>query len=506
MTENATTDAEAGSASHPPADRSPAHAPWTLRRRLVTVVVALLALVSIVIGFVSVAILRAGLQDELDQQLRSAAERSHGVLDRPDRPGTISEPSAANILNGPAQASGTLALVFDGTTISYGYLDETGAVQGLTDRQVQLLAEHTTASTPVTIDLGGDVGRYRVLGEVTSSGVAYLIGLPLATVDGTAARLAATIAVVSLAGVLIVAGLAAWVVRLALRPLQRVTATAGRVSELPLAQGEVSLVDRVPEADADPRTEVGQVALALNRMLDHVDLALETRQASENKVRRFVADASHELRTPLAAIRGYSELTRRTGQDLPEDIAHALRRIESESVRMTGLVEDLLLLARLDEGRELEREEVDLTALLIDALADAHVAGPDHIWHLDLPDEPLEVEGDGARLHQVVANLLANARIHTPAGTTVTAGLATRDVDGAPSAVITVTDDGPGIPDELQPSLFERFARGDSSRSRGTGSTGLGLAIARAVVSAHHGQITAESRPGFTRFTVTLPA
>jgi two-component system OmpR family sensor kinase len=482
------------------------HAPWTLRRRLVTVVVALLALVSLAIGAVSVAILRAGLQGELDQQLRAAAERSHGVLDRPDRPGTIGDPSAANILNGPAQASGTLALVFDGTTISYGYLDETGAVQGLTDRQVQLLAEHARTSKPVTIDLGGDVGRYRVLGETTNSGIAYLVGLPLDTVDRTAASLAATIALVSLAGMVIVAGLAAWVVRLALRPLQRVTATAARVSELPLAQGEVSLVDRVPEADADPRTEVGQVALALNRMLDHVDLALETRQASENKVRRFVADASHELRTPLASIRGYSELTRRTGQDLPDDVAHALRRIESESVRMTGLVEDLLLLARLDEGRELEHEDVDLTALLIDTLADAHVAGPEHIWHLDLPDEPVQVPGDTARLHQVVANLLTNARIHTPPGTTVTAGLGVLQSGDGTKAVITVTDDGPGIPEDLQTSLFERFARGDSSRSRGTGSTGLGLAIARAVVTAHHGEITVESRPGYTRFTVTLPA
>jgi len=471
----------------------------------VTVVVALLALVSLVIGLVSVAILRAGLQDELDQQLRSAAQRSHAVLDSPNWPGGAPEPSAANILNGPAQASGTLALVYDGTTITCGYLDETGAVQGLTNRQVQLLAEHTTASTPVTIDLGGDVGRYRVLGEVSRSGIAYLIGLPLATVDGTAARLAATIALVSLVGVLVVAVLAAWVVRLALRPLQRVTETAARVSELPLAQGEVSLVDRVPEGDADPRTEVGQVALALNRMLEHVNLALEARQASENKVRRFVADASHELRTPLASIRGYSELTRRSGQNLPPDTAHALSRIESESVRMTGLVEDLLLLARLDEGRELEHEEVDLTALLIDAIADAHVAGPDHVWHLDLPDEPVQVTGDTGRLHQVVANLLANARIHTPAGTTVTAALATARIGDAAQAVITVTDDGPGIPVELQPNLFERFARGDSSRSRETGSTGLGLAIARAVVTAHNGEISVESRPGFTRFRVTLP-
>jgi two-component system OmpR family sensor kinase len=179
-----------------------------------------------------------------------------------------------------------------------------------------------------------------------------------------------------------------------------------------------------------------------------------------------------------------------------------LGRIESEAVRMTELVEDLLLLARLDEGRELERRPVDLTHLLVNAVSDAHAVGSDHVWNLDLPEEPVEIVGDAARLHQVVTNLLANARIHTPPGTTVTVGLS-RDEE---NARITVTDDGPGIPESLQASLFERFARGDTSRSRGSGgSTGLGLAIAKAVVTAHRGVLTVESRPGFTRFTVSLP-
>lgn len=493
------------------ADRaSRRRAPWTLRRRLVLAVVGLLALVSVVIGLVSVAILRASLLDELDQQLSAAADRSRSALEAGPQPGALglTSPSAETILNGPAQPPGTLALVYDGTNVTAGYTTEHGEIRRLTSAQARILAEHASPAGPVTIDMGPDLGDYRVVATSTRTGTAYLIGLPLAPVDSTAAQLGLIIAVVSLAGVILVAALAAWIVQLALRPLQRVTETAARVSELPLDRGEVSLVDRVPEQDTDPRTEVGRVGSALNRMLDHIDVALETRQASERKVRQFVSDASHELRTPLASIRGYSELTRRSGHDLPPDTAHALSRIESESVRMTGLVEDLLLLARLDEGRELTAEPVDLAPLLIDTVSDAHAAGPDHTWHLDLPEEPVQIVGDSARLHQAFANLLTNARVHTPPGTRVTVALRTAPGAGqdAGRALVTVTDDGPGIPEELQVTLFERFARGDSSRFRGAGSsTGLGLAIARAVVTAHHGTIDVESRPGYTRFTVTLP-
>lgn len=498
------------SPSQPPRGPRSARAPWTLRRRLVLAVVGLLAVVSIVIGLISVAILRANLLTGLDTQLRSAADRS-GAAVRGDGAGFFGTPTADDILIQPAQPPGLLALVSDGTTISTGYTNnQSGVIESLTESQVAELAEHVRVSMPITVDLAGSLGRYRVIAETSRSGVVYLVGLPLSTVDGTAAQLAAIIGFVSLGGLIGAAAVAAGIVRLALRPLQRVTETAARVSRLPLDRGEVSLIDRVPAADTDPRTEVGRVGLALNRMLDHVDLALETRQASERKVRQFVADASHELRTPLASIRGYSELTRRSGQQLPSDALHALGRIEAESIRMTGLVEDLLLLARLDEGRELEQEPVDLTVLLIDAVSDAHAAGGDHVWNLDLPDEPVEALGDAARLHQVVANLLVNARVHTDPGTTVEVGLATEHG----RAVITITDDGPGIPSDLQGTLFERFARGDSSRFRGTGSTGstggtgstgLGLAIVQAVVTAHQGEVTVDSAPGRTRFRVSLP-
>jgi two-component system OmpR family sensor kinase len=287
-------------------------------------------------------------------------------------------------------------------------------------------------------------------------------------------------------------------------PLERVAGTAQQVAEMPLDRGDVALSVRVPEADTDSRTEVGKVGAALNRMLGHVASALSARQASELKVRQFVADASHELRTPLASIRGYAELTRRSPHELPSDVTRSLGRIESEATRMTSLVEDLLLLARLDEGRELDRDPVDLSMMLVDAIGDAHAAGPDHKWSILLPEEPVEVVGDRARLHQVVVNLLANARVHTPEGTTVTATLSLdREAE---RAIVRVADNGPGIPETLKDTLFERFARGDSSRNRATGSTGLGLAIVHAVVDAHGGEVQVESKPGETVFTVSLPA
>jgi two-component system OmpR family sensor kinase len=298
-----------------------------------------------------------------------------------------------------------------------------------------------------------------------------------------------------------------------LAPLTRVTAAARDVAELELDKGEVHLPSRIVRVDPQAaHTEIGQLGSALNTMLDRVASALSARHASETRVRQFVADASHELRTPLTAIRGYTELAQRKRHDLPDDVAHAMSRVESETERMTHLVEDMLLLARLDAGRALVRESVDVSRLVVDAVSDAHIAGLDHDWALDLPEEPVTVVGDEARLQQVLVNLLANSRIHTPAGTSVTTSL-TQEGD---TAVLTVADDGPGIAADLLPEIFERFARGDSSRSRrggapaatssSTGSTGLGLAIVAAVVKAHDGTIGVRSEPGSTEFVVRLPA
>ena len=226
-----------------------------------------------------------------------------------------------------------------------------------------------------------------------------------------------------------------------LRPLRRVAATATKVTELPLDSGEVTLPAGVP--DTDPRTEVGQVGAAFNRMLFHVERALGRRAASEARLRRFAADASHELRTPLSAIRGYAELALRHRGPVPEDVTHALTRVQSESARMSVLVDDLLLLARLDAGRPLEREPVDLSRLAIDVTSDARVARREHHWRLDLPSDPVLVSGDEHRLHQVLANLMSNAGKHTPPGSTVSVALSiSGHVQAAPGVDSRVAPDG----------------------------------------------------------------
>ena len=472
--------------------------PWSLRRRLVLSVIALLAVASIVIGVVSVAALRGTLLQQVDDQLAAATGRSQTTGDRPPI-NLMPDPGAAGI-RPEFIAVGTIsAFASNGVLVRWLYVDDSGTSAALSADQLLALGAVPADGVPRSVDLGG-IGEYRVVAQASGLSSAVVVGLPLESVNSIVLQLIVAIAVVSAIAVAL-AGLAGtYIVRLALRPLDRVAATASRVAELPLDKGEVALAVRVEGEDADPRTEVGQVGSAINRMLEHVASALTSRQESERKVRQFVADASHELRTPLSSIRGYAELTRRSGHDLPPDVVHSLGRVESEAKRMTSLVEDLLLLARLDEGRDLERDDVDLSRLLIDVLSDAHVAGPDHHWAIDLPDDPVLVDGDRLRLHQVFVNLLANARVHTPPGTTVTVSLSRAD-----AATVTVTDTGPGIPEALHPALFERFTRGDSSRSRVAGSTGLGLAIVRAVVDGHGGSVDVESEPGRTVFTVRLP-
>ncbi|HTX28734.1 MAG TPA: HAMP domain-containing sensor histidine kinase [Streptosporangiaceae bacterium] len=355
-------------------------------------------------------------------------------------------------------------------------------------------------------------------------GTEVVTGLPMTTVDATLGHVEDTEYLLFSVALLLAVVLGGALVQLSLRPLRRVAVTATQVTELPLDSGEVTLPAGVP--DTDPRTEVGQVGAAFNRMLQHVERALGRRAASEARLRRFAADASHELRTPLSSIRGYAELALRHPGPVPEAVTHALGRVQSESVRMSVLVDDLLLLARLDAGRPLERAPVDLSRLAIDVTSDARVARPDHQWRLELPGDPVVVRGDEHRLHQVLANLMSNAGQHTPPGSTVIVALTTGDAIPAgeaagpgavrrgvtpsgPRAELSITDDGPGVPPELLPELFERFTRADTSRARdahaGGKSTGLGLAIVDAVVAAHGGSITVTSRPGLTRFAIVLP-
>ncbi|MFJ8907414.1 sensor histidine kinase [Streptomyces sp. NPDC102351] len=481
--------------------------PRTLRKRLVVASVTLIAVVCAVIGTVTALALRSHLYEQLDGQLREAAMRATGGP--PGAGPRLGLPGGRLdfVTKGP-QMFGTVGATVVNGTVTDGIVSNSREENGVrTPEAGRLTAAQLAALEAVprdrrehTADLPG-LGSYRVVFAEGPNG-AFYVAVPTTDVDATVTTLILVEISVTAAGLVAASLAGAVIVGVATRPLRRVAATATRVAELPLHRGEVMLEERVPESECDPHTEIGRVGAALNRMLDHVHGALDARQTSETRVRQFVADASHELRTPLASIRGYAELTRRGREETGPDTRHALRRIESEADRMTLLVEDLLLLARLDAGRPLRFTETDLVPLVVDTVSDARVAGPDHHWRLDLPDGPAPVVADAARLQQVLVNLFANARTHTPPGTTVTARVR-RD---GPRLRVDVADDGPGIPPDLLPHVFERFARGDAARTRATGSTGLGLAIVRAVATAHGGTVTVDSAPGRTVFTLHLPA
>jgi len=483
----------------------------TLRGRLIAGLLALLFVACAGVGVVTYVSLRGFLFGQLDDQLRAASSRYAMCVNGPppgshppgaDQPQGDQDGGHQNdpgyCANTPGQAQSTFSAAFRADKVLAAKV--TNGTCNLTTVDETTLRQLQVNGKPYTEHLNSLHADYRLV-AVRYNGTILVTGLPVGPMTDTLNNVELTEVLVFAAALLLTGVIGMGWVRLSLRPLRRVSATAAEVTGLPLASGEVDLPHRVP--DADPRTEVGQLGAAFNRMLGHVESALARRHASEARLRTFAADASHELRTPLAAIRGYAELARRHSGTLPPEVEHALARVESESARMSALVEDLLLLARLDAGRALESAPVDLTRLAIDATSDARVAGPDHRWQLDLPHGPLLVRGDEQRLHQVLANLLSNARTHTPPGTTVTVALGSPA--GPPAAELSVTDDGPGIPAELQPDVFERFVRGDGSRSREAGSTGLGLAIVAAVIAAHHGTVTVSSRPGHTRFLITLP-
>jgi two-component system OmpR family sensor kinase len=488
--------------------RMPHPSRWTLRAKLLASVLALFTVVMLATSALTVLETRRYLTSQLAQDLDSAVSR---VGDRrlgfdPDRDGDRSEPrppgapGGDNVLALVLTPAGTVATDPSGAPVN-SVQGVTGTDTALTSDQIAELTDHVRGAQPVRVDLGEDVGSYLVEARQLPSGEVFIVGVSTAPVDELLAKLFALVVGGTAVGLVLVGVGGAILIRRSLAPLDRVAATARQVSGLKLDSGDVALAVRVPEQDADDRTEVGQVGLALNTMLDNVESALTARQESETRVRQFVADASHELRTPLASIRGYAELTRRENEPVPPTVTHAIGRVESEALRMQELVEDLLLLARLDSGRPLERQSVDLSLLAVNAVSDAHAAAPDHSWELDLPDEPVEVPGDRARLHQILANLLANARTHTPPGTRVVTSLRPE----GDLIRVSVSDNGPGIPDALQHKVFERFTRGEESRSREKGSTGLGLSIVAAVGQAHGGRVEVRSRPGDTTFSVLLP-
>jgi two-component system OmpR family sensor kinase len=449
-------------------------------------------LASIVIGIAASFAVGRALLDSLDEDLVDTARRLAVSLEGPG-PGQ---------LNRPGFDVGTVVAIISPQDVSGAYIDADGNLQALESDQVgNLSSVEWVPGEPEIVRLLDSRGEYRALLVASIEGTQIVVGLPLQEIRVTIARLNIVIIAVVVIVVLVAASIGALLVRYALKPLDRITETAGAVTKQPLDRGDVRLALRVPPQYANTESEVGQVGAALNLMLDHVDEAFQSRFESEEKMRQFVADASHELRTPLASIRGYAELTRRGGEKLSKDMKQAVDRIESESIRMTSLVEDLLLLARLDEGLTLQMESVDLAQVVRDALSDAYVTSPEHEWGAEGIEDPVIITGDGSAIHQVVVNLLANARVHTPPGTSVEV----RVKQTADKTVLQVEDSGPGIPRDARKKLFERFARGDSSRARTSGSTGLGLSIVDTIVKAHGGSVGLTSKPGKTVFTVTLP-
>ena len=529
--------------------------PGTLRGRLIAGLVALLAVACATVGVVTYLAAQNALSGELNNQLNTATQLAYNCWERafdasqdggggpdsadnsdPGSSGGGTSPYSQAISNDcPGLGEHTFVAVdYNGRWRSALVGDDSFKLTAADEANLETVPTsqgrpadpdrhgHAPRTPNSTRYLSGTQGTYLVtaIDDPDGDGSVYITGLPLAAEHDQLRDIAIAEAIV-FGAVLPFAGVLGMLwVRFALRPLRRVATTAAQVADLPLESGVVSLPAGVP--DTDPDTETGQVGLAFNRMLGHVETALRKRAASESRLRRFAADASHELRTPLAAIRGYAELALRHPGSSPDEVTHALGRVLSESTRMSVLVDDLLLLARLDAGRPLSSEPVDMTRLAIEATSDARVARPTHRWMLELPDDPVLTRGDEHRLHQVLVNLLSNAGRHTPDGSTVTVGVSDRLPDGepgtgaesaargtlhlAPRVVLTVTDNGPGIPADLLPDLFERFTRADTSRSHAinASSTGLGLAIVDAVVGAHHGAVLVTSRPGMTRFTIVL--
>ncbi|WP_394940299.1 sensor histidine kinase [Psychromicrobium sp. YIM B11713] len=460
---------------------------------------ALLTAICFIVGLVCYASMSFVLNNRLNSDLVDSSYRTSTTF------------SVQTNLNGQSYATvrgiaiGTLiATVPQNAEATGGFVSDsrTGQPDGL--QPFSAKDKKTITSIPSDgrfYDAHFDEGDYRLVSIPLSNGTSLITGLPLNDLNDTLATLISTIILVSASGLIAMGMVGTVIIRRAMTPLNQLSAVATKVSQLPLDEGEVNLAERVPTSAANPNTEVGAVGLALNRMLDNVSQALQARQRSETKVRQFVADASHELRTPLTAIRGYTEMLRMT-ENLSQSGEKSLSRVESQSKRMGAMVEDLLTLARLDEGKPLELADTEMTQLVLETVNDMKVALGDHRWQLDLPSDPFIIKADAGAIRQVLLNLLSNAAKHTDAGTVVTTSL--RNVEGG-MLRLGVRDNGPGIPKDFQSDIFDRFSRVDVARSGHDGTTGLGLSIVHAIVQAHGGKITLKSEPGDTEFMVDLP-
>jgi two-component system, OmpR family, sensor kinase len=464
----------------------------SLRARLLVAVLALTAIGLLLLGGITYVEQRSFELDRVDDQVRTALPAVAGSMrDRDDAPPQLPDRGPP-----PGRQPG-----FGLPAGTYGELREADGT--VTDSHVFGYDQDITADPklPADIPLGrvftvkgqnGDTNTYRVFAERDREGGIVVVAAPLGEIDQRLNRLLVVESLVIVAVLLALGGVAWVVVRVGLLPLDRMGHTAGAI-----AGGDLS--HRVESTD--PRTEVGRLGIALNAMLDRLEHAFSQREASENKLRRFLADASHELRTPLASIRGYAELFRMGAARDPAEAERAMRRIEDEAARMGVLVEDLLTLARLDEIAEAPHHEIDLGALAEDAVSDARVTAPDREITLAAGAETT-VLGDAHQLRQVLANLMRNALVHTPTGTGIDVSVA----NGDERVRLVVRDHGPGLPTDESDALFERFWRAEGGRERGRAGAGLGLAIVAAIVDAHGGSVGAANAPdGGAVFSVELP-
>jgi two-component system OmpR family sensor kinase len=469
----------------------------SLRTRLIAGLLALAAVGLVLLAGVTYFEQRHFLYDRVDQQATAALQ----ISDRPGAngfggggyggyggpPGAIdpdARPGGDHVPAGPAAGTWTIERSTTGK--------DTPSCRACYSTTAQPELPGTlTPGTIITVD-SGDGTHYRVASVHRADGTYFAAAVPLTEAETTLTRLLRIEGLV-IAGILLALGaLAWWLVRIGLRPLERMGVTAGSI-----AAGDLSR--RVDPAE--PRTEVGRLGLALNRMLERLEEAFAKQRASEDRLRTFLADASHELRTPLASIRGYAELLRIGAARSPEDVEKSMSRIESEAARMGVLVEDLLTLARLDEVRDLIREDVDLARLAGDAVDDARATAPDREIDLRVAGRA-HVAGDPHQLRQVLANLLRNGLVHTPPGTPIEVDVR----DEGTSTVLEVRDHGPGLPTDENDALFERFWRAEAGRKQGKAGSGLGLAIVAGIVAAHQGEVGAANAPGGgARFTVRLP-
>ena len=459
---------------------------WSLRNRLILAAVFLASLAIIASDFAANTALRSYLISQVDNQLFNI---SSGSLERLDRAGIAPQNEVEEsrspfrvlqpIRGVPTSTSLTL-LDREGNLIGQVGGELAGQNFGVTGLKVSQVEKYK--NKPFTIEGEGRNPDVRALALVLPTGMGSVIAAnSLQEVDKTLSQLRYLFFFLGLIAIFLTALVSRWIIAISLRPLDKVEETAEAI-----AAGDLSA--RLPAAKPD--TEVGRLTTSLNMMLSRIEQSFSVKVESENKLRRFVADASHELRTPLTAIRGFAELHRQGAVSGEEKTKELISRIEGESIRMSSLVEDLLLLARLDQARELDFEPVDLNTLIVEVVASAKAAGPDHPIELNLPQEELFVLGDSRRIHQVVANLLANARTHTPLGTkiNVTARQTLSEV------IIEVADNGPGLSKSDQERIFERFFRADPARVRHSGEgSGLGLSIVDAVMKAHGGYVSVKS-------------